>query len=228
MIARAEVLDGAGWLHGDTRRLARRPASLRRVHQGGAVERLLSWSECWRWRAASRSSSRVVRRDVRQGYQGLVQVLALSDDTALVSVQRSSQLILHDLNTGKRKALDRVSPAAAGNPRLTLRNSGREIWASDYDTIVVVDTTTWRTVRSMRLQDAATTNGRQFIGDYAFAADEPQCVVARRSFRRRRRGDRQRRRSGPGARRRWITSRSRSRRFRVGVSSRATGRPGRC
>jgi hypothetical protein len=178
VIARAEVVDGAGRLHGDAAAWRDVPRLYVEYIQAAP------WKDFVLVRVLA-LSGRVELQPLEwydgtydKGYQGLVQVLALSDDTALVSVQRSSRLILHDLNTGQRKRSIELA-GRGGNPRLTLRNSGGEIWASDYDTIVVVDTTTWRAVRSMRLQDAATTTTQQLIGDYAFAADEPQCVVAR-------------------------------------------------
>ncbi len=113
-----------------------------------------------------------------KAYQGVIGVLELpGDDAALVSVQRSSQLVLHDLQTGmQRRSID--LGGRRGNPRLELRNSGREVWASDYDTLVVVRRDDWRIIRSARLQgaDAGTL---QFIGDFSFAPDEDTCVVAR-------------------------------------------------
>jgi hypothetical protein len=111
-------------------------------------------------------------------YQGVIDVLELpGDNSALVSVQRSSQLILHDLETGMKKGVIDLA-GRAGNPRLQLRNAGKEVWASDYDTLVVVQRKDWRILRSARLQ-AAGVNSQQFIGDYSFAPDEDICVVAR-------------------------------------------------
>jgi hypothetical protein len=179
VIARAEVVDGESRLHGDADAWRDVP----RLYVG--YLEAAPWKDYVLMRVLA-PAGRVEIQPLEwfddhtydKGYQGVIQALAVSDDTALVSVQRSSRLILHDLNTGKRtRSIDLAE--RGGNPLLTLRNSGRELWASDYDTIVVVDPIAWRVVRSMRLQDATTNNMRQFIGDYAFAADEPQCVVAR-------------------------------------------------
>ena len=89
-----------------------------------------------------------------KGYQGVIGVIALPDPRyALISVQRSSELVLHDLETGKAK--QKISLGARhGNPKLTLRQSGKELWASDYDTLVIVDTESWRVRRKKRLQGA--------------------------------------------------------------------------
>ena len=70
-------------------------------------------------------------------YQGVIDVIALPDPRyALVSVQRSSVLIVHDLETGK--AHQKVALGTQlGNPRLTLRDN--IVWATDYDTLVQID-----------------------------------------------------------------------------------------
>jgi hypothetical protein len=113
-----------------------------------------------------------------KGYQGVIGVLALpGEDAALISVQRSSRLILHDLQTGtERRSIDLAG--RGGNPSLELRNSGKEIWASDYDTLVVVKREDWRVTRRVRLQGAGA-GTQQFIGDFSFAPEEDTCAVAR-------------------------------------------------
>jgi hypothetical protein len=111
-----------------------------------------------------------------KGYQGLVDVIALPEaNQALISAQRGSELVLHDLDTGK--AIRKIGLASrGGNPKLALRNDGREVWATDYDTIVVLDTQSWQVRRSKRLQGAhAGTN--QFIGDYSFSPDGACCIA---------------------------------------------------
>lgn len=113
-----------------------------------------------------------------KGYQGIIGVLELpGEDAALVSVQRSSELVLHDLATGRTNGSIDLG-GRGGNPILQFRNGGNEIWASDYDTLVVLERKGWRIVRSARLQGAAA-GTQQFIGDYSFAPDEQICVVAR-------------------------------------------------
>lgn len=113
-----------------------------------------------------------------KGYQGVIGVLEVpGSGCALVSVQRSSRLILHDLETGRqRRSIDLCG--RGGNGRLELRDSGKEVWASDYDTLAVVRTEDWQTLRSSRLQGAAA-GTRQFIGDFSFAPDQELCAVAR-------------------------------------------------
>jgi hypothetical protein len=111
-----------------------------------------------------------------KGYQSVFDVIALPDPRyAVVSVARSSVLIIHDLETGK--AHHRVALGSQhGNPKLGLRNGGKELWATDYDTLVVVDTQTWRVLHKKRLQSALAGTGL-FIGDYSFSEDGTCCVA---------------------------------------------------
>jgi len=113
-----------------------------------------------------------------KGYQGVVGVLEIpGEDFALISVQRSSRLILHDLNTGMKRGIIDLGDRG-GNPALQFGNAGKEIWASDYDTLVVIQRSDLQVLRHALMQtaDAGT---RLFIGDYAFAPDQDICVVAR-------------------------------------------------
>lgn len=113
-----------------------------------------------------------------KGYQGVIGVLELPEaGCALVSVQRSSRLILHDLETGmQRRSIELCG--RGGNPRLELRNSRTELWASDYDTLAVIRTDNWQIQRRSRLQGAVA-GTQQFIGDFSFAPDQELCAVAR-------------------------------------------------
>lgn len=113
-----------------------------------------------------------------KGYQGVVSVTELpEDDLAIFSVQRSSELVLHDLRDGVQRG---VVPLAGrgGNPTLRLRRRAPEVWASDYDTLVKLDPSSWRVIGASRLQDAAA-GTMQFVGDFAFDPDETICAVAR-------------------------------------------------
>jgi hypothetical protein len=114
-----------------------------------------------------------------KGYQAPIDVIASPDGSAaVISVQRSSRLILHDLATGTARATVDVA-GRGGNPELRLRAAGRELWASDYDTIAVVRTADWRVDRHALLQGEPEVPRQLFIGDYTFAPDADLCVVAR-------------------------------------------------
>lgn len=113
-----------------------------------------------------------------KGYQGVIGVLPLPGGvSALVSVQRSSKLVLHDLETGKKTG-DVDLGGIGGNPHLQFRSGSDEIWASDYDSLVVLDKNDFHVVRKSRLQNAAP-GTQQFIGDYSFSPNDNICVVAR-------------------------------------------------
>jgi hypothetical protein len=80
---------------------------------------------------------------------------------------------------------------AAGNPKLQFRTTAPDLWAIDYDTLVVVDPRTWRVTRSAGLQEGgplppglpetikSRVSARQFVGEFAFDAREELCVIAR-------------------------------------------------
>jgi hypothetical protein len=109
-----------------------------------------------------------------KGYQGVLDVLELPDENvALISVQRSSRLILHDLDSGMQRGTVELA-GRGGNPHCQLDTAGKEIWATDYDTIVILERSDRRVLRRARLQES-----RQFIGNFSFAPDQDVCVVAR-------------------------------------------------
>ena len=95
----------------------------------------------------------------------------------LVSVQRSSRLILQDPETGAESGHVDLA-GRGGNPSLRLRRGAREVWALDYDTILKLEPGSWRVLRERRVQGSA--NGTQaFVGGFAFDAGETLCAVAR-------------------------------------------------
>lgn len=111
-----------------------------------------------------------------RGYQGLVDCLALPQaGVVVVSVQRSSELVLIDPErnavVGSIQLADR-----GGNPTLR-RWSSTTFFASDYDSLCLVDVASRTAKCSGVLQPAAPPNTRQFIGDYDLG--ETTCLVAR-------------------------------------------------
>jgi len=112
------------------------------------------------------------------GYQGVIGVTAIpGDHRLLVSVQRSSTLVLHDpearAEAGAVTLADR-----GGNPTVHFLRTRPEAWADDYDTVVRLDARTLRVRDKATLQSAAG-NVRQFVGALAFDEGEHRCVVAR-------------------------------------------------
>ena len=113
-----------------------------------------------------------------KGYQGVIGVVEVPDqDKLIVSVQRDSQPVLMDLET--KAVIKKLSLAnRLGNPTLRFRKHANELWADDYDTILRIYPSNWTVESSMLLQEAAT-GCQQFIGAFAFSADENLCAIAR-------------------------------------------------
>lgn len=113
-----------------------------------------------------------------KGYQGIVGVEEVPNSTLLiVSVQRDSNPILYDPDTGKE--VRKLSLAdRGGNPQFRFRSSANEFWADDYDHIVKLDATSLIVKATEQLQETGK-GGRQFIGDFSFDQSERLCLVAR-------------------------------------------------
>lgn len=109
-------------------------------------------------------------------YQGVTGVVALGHH-AIFSVQRSSTLIVQDLRN-PRDVRSITLGDRHGNPKPELRDSGKQIWAIDYDTLVVVQADDGRVLRSVRLQGASS-DVNEFVGDFSFSPDDKLCLVAR-------------------------------------------------
>jgi len=113
-----------------------------------------------------------------KGYQGIVGVTEIPNShLLLVSVQRSSTVVMHDPTTSNKVGEVKIGNGG-GNPTLYFRRTVAELWADDYDTLVRLDTNTWHTLNRRRLQGAAP-GSRQFIGKFSIDAAEELCAVAR-------------------------------------------------
>ena len=111
-------------------------------------------------------------------YQGILGVTEIPDSRQLlVSVQRSSTLVVYDPATN-RKVGEVTLSNRHGNPSSYFRREAAELWAVDYDTLLKLEPGSWRILAARRLQDAAA-GTTQFIGEFAFDADESICAVAR-------------------------------------------------
>ena len=109
------------------------------------------------------------------GYQGLTDCMCVDSARVIVSVQRSSELVILDSNRNQR--VGAISLAnRGGNPILRMRTPN-EFFASDYDTLCRVDVHSLAVLNCARLQDGGGNNMRQFIGDYDLGWGV--CVVAR-------------------------------------------------
>jgi hypothetical protein len=110
------------------------------------------------------------------GYQGLADCMSMpTAETIVVSVQRSSKLVLIDPK--KDKPIGSIELAdRGGNPTLRMVTA-HDFLASDYDTLCRVESRSLAVSRSAVLQGAAAPNTRQFIGDYDVGFGT--CAVAR-------------------------------------------------
>jgi hypothetical protein len=95
----------------------------------------------------------------------------------VISIQRDHEPVLYD--PIDRRLIRKIMLAGHyGNPMLMFRRRASEMWATDYDHLVKVETIDWSVVKSARLQ-AAKEPQALFIGDFGFNADESLCAVAR-------------------------------------------------
>jgi hypothetical protein len=142
----------------------------------GTGQRLL-WIDAAHGRVTNLDLSWFTDAHYDLGYQGLVGCLTLPrSHLAVVSVQRSSQLIVID--TQKNQAVVQVTLAdRGGNPNVQIR-SACDFVASDYDTLCRVDIKTMSVLATKRLQPGSTHFAQLFIGAYDLNPNGT-CVVAR-------------------------------------------------
>ncbi|HYM23650.1 MAG TPA: hypothetical protein VEU08_10585 [Vicinamibacterales bacterium] len=113
-----------------------------------------------------------------RAYQGIVSAAQVpGHDVVLVSVQRSSRVIVHDPVAGREVGAFDIGDRR-GNPTLYFRRNANELWADDYDALVKIEPGSWRVLGSRALQPPSGSVS-QFIGKFAFDADETMCAVPR-------------------------------------------------
>jgi hypothetical protein len=113
-----------------------------------------------------------------KGYQGVVQVIQsiTNNNEVIFSIQRSSELIVYNIeNNNVTRKVDLAGKH--GNPLLKY-NKNKELWALDYDTIVKIDSTTYKCIASSLLQHPKNGMG-QFCGEYVFNKTQTYCLVSR-------------------------------------------------
>ncbi|MCR9245991.1 MAG: hypothetical protein NXI31_13245 [bacterium] len=122
-----------------------------------------------------------------RGYETPTSMLELPGTaSALVAVARRPELILHDLRDGTRLRSVALDGGRGAGP-MCLRASGRELWVVAYDTLNVLEVSTWRVLRSVRVEpgrgpvriSGVELPSRTFAGGLAFHAAKNSCVVAR-------------------------------------------------
>lgn len=112
-------------------------------------------------------------------YQGILDATEVPGSShVIISVQRDSEPILYD--PASSKVVRKLKLAERfGNPKLFLRHRAPELWASDYDTLVKLDSGTWNVLNVLKLQEGKEGMARLNIGEYCFSPDESMCAVCR-------------------------------------------------
>ncbi|HMZ52247.1 MAG TPA: hypothetical protein PK988_08265, partial [Candidatus Sumerlaeota bacterium] len=109
-------------------------------------------------------------------YQSLFDVTALPNAShVLVSMQRSSTIVVHDPFTGHPREQFQLADRG-GNPVLTV--VGNELWTIDYDTFVAVDLSSRQATTKLLLQ-AGLNNGSQFAGKLFYWKPYHKAVIPR-------------------------------------------------
>jgi hypothetical protein len=111
------------------------------------------------------------------GYQGMGSPVEIpGENVVLIPIQRSSQPVIYDVVSrqvvGHLKLADR-----GGNPSLRFRTQD-ELWADDYDTLLLLDREGWVKRGELFLQPAVDGVG-QFIGGWTFDRNRTLCAVGR-------------------------------------------------
>ncbi|HEY4832475.1 MAG TPA: hypothetical protein VIH61_07960 [Waddliaceae bacterium] len=104
-------------------------------------------------------------------YQGLISVTEY-EGKLIFSVQRSGMLFIYDL---KKDTLTNTVQLAgrSGNPEIIVTEEG--IIASDYDTVLLLDGSGWKTIRTKLLQQSAERTA-QFIGQISRGSNDNECL----------------------------------------------------
>jgi hypothetical protein len=115
-------------------------------------------------------------------YQGIGPALEVPrSHFVLLPIQRSPTPILYDLVAAK--VVREIDLGAAqykpGTPQLAFSSDGKFLYALNYDTLVQLDRSNWRVLRSLVLQNSGPGGSIKFVGSFSFAAKEGLCVVAR-------------------------------------------------
>lgn len=121
-------------------------------------------------------------------YQGISGVTEIPNSRyVLISVQRDSNPVLYDpLEKRIVRKVGLPGPGPFGNPRFYVREAVGELWAENYDTLVRLRLESLEVLDHVRIQGPPPNTSskwrgrsRQFVGDFAFTADEALCLVPR-------------------------------------------------
>lgn len=113
-----------------------------------------------------------------KGYQGIVGVTEIpSSRNLIVSIQRDSRPVVYD--PVAQQVVRKLTLAdRGGNPEFLILRSASEFWASDYDCIVKLDSSSFNVKQTLLIQGSAS-GTRAFMGGFCFDAEEKICAIAR-------------------------------------------------
>ena len=115
-------------------------------------------------------------------YQGIGPPLEVPHSHfVLVPIQRSARPVLYDLRMAKvvREIDLGATQYKPGTPELGFSDDGDYLYALNYDTLVQIDRSNWRILRSLPLENQVLTQDLRFVGDFSFTGKENLCVVPR-------------------------------------------------
>jgi len=133
----------------------------------------------WRRKATQIQSPSWYRESYDTMYQGILNVTEIPGSSFLIfSMQRDSEPVVYEPST--RKIIKKLKlGGASGAPQLFFRRDAPELWTSDYDTLIRVDSRNWEVLNRLKLQEGRSGMVRSNIGKYCFGLDESLCLVAR-------------------------------------------------
>ena len=99
----------------------------------------------------------------------------------LLTIQRDSRPVFYDPTAGKVVgSLDLgAKQYKPGTPQLWFSRDGRRLWATDYDTLVLLQAPEWKIIHSFKLQNGDSQTSLKFVGNFALNRNETLCAVAR-------------------------------------------------
>jgi hypothetical protein len=112
-------------------------------------------------------------------YQGILGVTEVPGSSLLIfSIQRDSEPVIYNPST--RTVTKKLKLGGdSGAPQLFFRRNAPELWASDYDTLVSLDSREWGILNRVKLEEGHSGMARSNIGKYCFTPDESLCLLAR-------------------------------------------------
>src|ERR1700676_3407700 len=133
----------------------------------------------WRQKATEIQSLSWHKEAYNTMYQEILNVTEIPGSSFLIfPIQRDSEPVLYDPST--RAIVKKLKLGGeSGAPQLFFRRNAAELWASDYDTLVRIDSRNWNVISRMKLQEGTGGMVRSNIGQFYLGPEEGLCLFAR-------------------------------------------------